>query len=138
MIDLKNIENEINVLSEQLRQKRNEYERAKKSNLKEQYGNNFGCGNCAYSCCVDVGDRCTCCTKLRCIYCNDYCEEYMPENELSAYIRDKHYYDEYTVSNLNKFFGVIDIMQKPKLHQIALKVLMLRDNKEYQHETQQQ
>lgn len=44
-------------------------------------------------------------------------------------------YDEYTVSNLNKFFGVIDIMQKPKLHQIALKVLMLRDNKEDQHET---
>ena len=130
MIDLKNIENEINVLNAQLVRKRNEYEPAKKSNLKEQYGNNFGCGNCAYSCCVDVGDRCTDCTKSKCIYCNDYCEEYMPENALSAYIRDKHYYDEDTVSNLNRFFDVFDIMQKPELHNVAIEVLILRDKKE--------
>lgn len=54
----------------------------------------------------------------------------MPENELSAYIRDKHHYDEYTLSNLNSLFDVIDIMQKPELHQTALEVLMLRDEKE--------
>lgn len=50
MIDLKLIENEINELNAQLRQKKNEYKQAKKSNLKEKYGNNFGCDNCAYSC----------------------------------------------------------------------------------------
>ena len=130
MIDLKPIENDINKLNAQLRQKKNEYERAKESNLKEQYGNKFGCGNCAYSCCVDVDDRCTYCVKRKCIYCNKYCDEYMPENKLSAYIRDKHYYDESTVSCLNYFFGVLDIMQCSELYQTALDVLVFRDEKE--------
>ena len=54
----------------------------------------------------------------------------MPENELSAYIRDKHYYDENTVSHMSDFFEVLDIMQCPELHQKALEVLKLRDEKE--------
>lgn len=127
MIDLKQIENEINELSKQLYQKRNEYTKAKESNFKEQYGENFGCSNCAYSCCVDVGDRCTYCTKRKCIYCHEYCDEYMPENELSAYIRENHHYDEDEVSILNRLFDVSDIMKSPEFHQKALEVLMLRD-----------
>ena len=130
MIDLKQIENEINELSQQLQQKRNEYAKAKESNLKEQFGDNFGCDNCAYSCCVYVGDRCTDCAKGKCIYCHKYCDEYMPENELSAYIRERHYYDEDTVSNLNNFLDVYDIMKRPELHQTALNMLVLRDKKE--------
>ena len=47
MINLTQIENEINELSKQLNQKQNEYEEAKERNLKEQYGDNFGCDNCA-------------------------------------------------------------------------------------------
>ena len=130
MINLKQIENEINELHKQLNQKKNEYAEAKKSNLKEQFGANFGCGNCAYSCCVDVGDHCTDCTNGKCIYCNKYCDEYMPENELSAYLRDEHHYDENTVSVLNEFFDVPDIMKYPKLYKKALQVLILRDTEE--------
>ena len=130
MIDLKQIENEINELSKQLQRKRNEYTEAKELNLREQFGENFGCDNCAYSCCVDVGDHCTLCTQHKCIYCNNYCDAYMPDNALSTYIRDKHYYDEGTVSGLNYFFGISDIMQHPELYQTALDVLMLRDKKE--------
>ena len=130
MIDLKRIENEINELSKQLQQKRKEYAEAKESNLKEQFGENFGCENCAYSCCLNVGDHCTYCTKHQCIYCNDYCDEYMPENELSAYIREHHEYDEDAVSRLNYFFGVNDIMQRTELHQAALETLAMRDKKE--------
>lgn len=127
MIDLKQIENEIRELKSKLWQKEKEYSYAKESNLKEQYGANFGCDNCAYSCCVDVGDHCTFCTKHKCIYCNDYCDEYMPDNALSKYIRDVYYYDEHTLSSLNSFFGVSDIMKRPELHRKALEVLMLRD-----------
>lgn len=134
MIDLKPIENEINELSKQLQQKRNELKDAKENNLKEQYGEDFGCHNCAYSCCVYVGDRCTDCANGKCIYCHDYCDEYMPENELSAYIRERHYYDESTVDTLNSLFDVPDIMKRPELHQAALDVLKVRDKKENNNE----
>ena len=130
MIDLKQIENEINELNKQLWQKKNEYAKAKESNYKEQYGENFGCHSCAYSCCVDVGDRCTDCAQGKCIYCYKYCDEYIPENELSTYVREHHYYDESTVSTLNDFFDVLDIMKHPELYRKALEVLMLRDKKE--------
>ena len=129
MIDLKKIQDEIDALNKALQEKQNEYKAAKESNLKEQYGADFGCENCAYSCCVDVGDFCTYCTKHECIYCNKYCDEYKPENELSKYIRDNHYYDENTLDALNGLFDVIDIMRCPELHQKALKILKLRDAK---------
>jgi hypothetical protein len=130
MIDLEKIKNEIEELNRQLWQKKNEYNKAKESNLKEKYGDNLGCDNCAYGCCVDVGDGCTYCTKSRCIYCYKCCDEYMPENELSKYIKKYHYYDESTVEALNDFFGVSDIMKKPELHKKALDILKLRDKKE--------
>ena len=130
MIDIKPIENEINELNKQLWQKKNELAKAKESNLKEQYGEDFGCRNCAYGCCVDVGDQCTYCVKGKCIYCHKYCDEYMPKNELSAYIEKHHYYDESTVDTLNSLFDVLDIMKCPELHQAALDVLKLRDKKE--------
>ena len=131
MIDLKQIENEINELSKQLQKKKDEYAKSKESNLKEQYGDNFGCHSCAYSCCVYVGDHCTDCTKGKCIYCHEYCDEYMPENELSKYIKDNHYYDENTLDTLNNLFDVLDIMKHQELHQKALDILVLRDKKEY-------
>ena len=130
MIDLKEIQAEIEILNKALQQKQSEYEKAKESNLKEQYGADFGCDECAYSCCVDVGDNHTCCTKHRCIYCCKHCYEYMPENELSKYIRNYHYYDECTLDKLNNFMGVDDIMRHPELHQKALELLKLCDAKE--------
>ena len=130
MIDIKLIENEINELSKQLSQKRYDLEKAKESNLKEQYGKDFGCHNCAYGCCVDVLDYHTCCTKGKCIHCHSYCGDYMPDNELSKYIRDNHYYDENMLDTLNGFFDEIDIMREPKVRERALEMLKLRDNKE--------
>jgi hypothetical protein len=123
MIDLEKIENEIAELNNQLWRKKNEYRKAEEANLKEQYGDDFGCSNCAYSCCVDVRDYCTVCTKNKCIYCNKYCNDYMPENELSAYIREHHYYEEKMVDTLEKFLEVSDIMKSPELHQKALDIL---------------
>lgn len=129
MIDLKQIENEINELNKQLWQKKDELAKAKESNLKEQYGKDFGCLNCAYGCCVYVGDYHTNCANGNCIHCRSYCNDYKPDNELSKYIRDKHYYYENMLDTLNDLFDVSDIMQRPELHEKALEILKLRDNK---------
>lgn len=134
MIDIKPIENEINELKSQLGIKQEELKEAKKSNLKEQYGIDFGCYNCAYGCCVDVLDYHTCCTKGKCIHCNSYCDEYIPDNELSTYIRDKHHYDEDMLDILNDLFDVFDIMREPELHEKALEILKMRDTKEKTNE----
>ena len=130
MIDLKPIENEIVELRKQLLQKQNEYDKAKENNFKEQYGDNFGCNNCAYSCCVDVQDYHTFCAKNSCIHCRKRCCEYMPENILSAYIREYHEYDENILDTLNDLFDISDIMKTPKLHQKALDILVSLDKKE--------
>lgn len=130
MIDLKQIENEIAELKTELQIKQEEFVKAQESNLKEQYGEDFGCYNCAYGCCVDVLDYHTCCTKNKCIHCYAYCNEYMPDNKLSVYIRDKHYYDENMLDTLNDLFDVSDIMQESELHENALEVLKMRDQKE--------
>lgn len=130
MINLKEIENDIKALESALYKRREEYTKAKESNLKEQYGEGFGCHNCAYGCCVDVGDYHTCCTQNHCIHCRSYCDSYMPDNELSLYIKEHHYYDERTLCTLNDLMEVRDIMQRPELYHTALEILKLRDKKE--------
>ena len=135
MIDIKPIEDEINELNKRLNQKRNELAKAKESNLKEQYGADFGCHSCAYGCCVDVLDYHTCCAKGKCIHCQKYCDEYIPDNMLSIYIRDKHYYDENMLEVLNDLFDVYDIMQTPELHGKAFDALRLIDEEEKANES---
>ena len=130
MIDLKPIENEVRDLEKELIKKKDELSRAKENNLKEQYGEDFGCHNCAYSCCLNVDDYHTYCTEYRCIHCYPYCDKYMSDNELSIYIRDNHEYDYGILNTLNKFFDVYDIMKNPELHKKALEVLKVRDREE--------
>lgn len=132
MIDLKEIEKDIETLKNALSKRRDDYSKTKESNLKEQYGDDFGCDNCAYSCCVDIGDYHTSCTKNHCIYCRNYCDEYVPSNELSEYIRnnDVHHYNESLLDTLDDLFYVSDIMQHPELYRTAIDILKLRDKKE--------
>ena len=130
MIDLNKIKNEIDTLNKMLQEKQIEYEKAKESNQKERYGDDYGCENCTYSCCVSLEDHHAFCIQGNCIYCENYCDKYIPENELSKYIRDNHYYNDYILDALNDLLDVADLMQKPELHQKALEILKLRDTKE--------
>lgn len=134
MIDLTLIENDIKSLEAALRQRKKDYEQAKEANLKEKYGDDFGCGNCAYSCCLDVGDYHTSCTQGHCIHCRDYCDRYIRDNELSAYIKEHHRYDESVLDSLNDLLDVNDIMKHPLMHQAALEILKIVD-KENNNET---
>lgn len=138
MIDLSKIRDEIDALNKALEEKQDELKSAEESNLKElseQYGTGFGCRNCAYSCCVLAEDYHIWCTKDKCILCHNYCDKYIPENELSKYIRDNHYYDETKLNILNICFNVDDIMHEPELHKTALEILKLLDEKENQNDT---
>lgn len=59
---------------------------------KEQYGNDFCCDKCRFDCIEYPGDYHTTCLKYNCVLCNDNCDEYLPENELSQYIRSHNKY----------------------------------------------
>lgn len=134
MIDLKEIENDIDALKKALQKRSEDYRQAKEANLKEQFGEDFGCHNCVYSCCVDVEDYHTNCAKGHCIYCLGYCDEYIPHNELSKYIEEYHHYDERTLDALNDMFDISDIMKHPELYQTALEILKLKNKKENENE----
>ena len=134
MIDLTVIEKDIKYLEKALQQRRKDYEQAKEANLKERFGDNFGCNNCAYSCCLDVGDYHTSCVKGHCVHCRAYCDKYMPDNELSVYIREYHHYDERILDSLNDLLDVNDIMMHPIMHQAALEILKITDKEENENE----
>lgn len=132
MIDLKKIQDEIYALNEALREKQDEYEVAKESNLKERYGADFGCWNCAYCEGACFRDNFYYCKKLEEAYLRNYhCNDYVPKNDLSEYIHNNYYF--YLLDTLNDLLGVDDIMRYPELHQKALKILKLRDAKDEQN-----
>ena len=130
MINLDEIKKDIDTLQKALDSRKKDYKLAKESNMREQYGDDFSCHNCAYSCCVDVGDHCTYCYQSNCIYCKDYCDDYVPDNEFSKYIRKYHYYEERMLDAINKLFDVDDIIKHPELHDKALHILKVRDKDE--------
>ena len=62
------------------------------------------CGNCAYSCVLEIddhngclGDRCTC--------CNDWCYKWMLETPVSAWLRQNKHYDDFLIYKLKDLFG---------------------------------
>ena len=123
MIDIKPLKEEVKRAEALLKQKQNELAKAKIDNLKEAYGEDFKCDKCAYSCAVDVGDYHTYCTKYKCILCQERCFEYMPENELSKFIRKHYHYQEHIIDTLNDLFNVDDILWSESFHDKAIKVL---------------
>lgn len=88
--ELKNKEAELN---QQLRYIQSDISRYEYDQKKEQYGSDFCCNKCRFDCIEDPGDYHTTCLKYNCVLCKDNCEEYLPENELSQYIRS---YDRYS------------------------------------------
>ena len=82
------------------------------------------CDNCAYSCVTICSDHNECLGGL-CTCCHDYCYKWMAENSVSAYLREYHHSDEFTVFHLQKVFGD-DILKCDKL-ELVLRALRLMD-----------
>lgn len=129
MINLDEIKKDIDALQKALDSRKKDYKLAKESNMKEQFGDHFSCCNCAYSCCLDVCDYHTYCYNHECVHCKDYCDNYVPDGELSKYIRKHHEYEEYMLYAINKLFDVDDIIKHQELHDKALHILKVRDSK---------
>ena len=62
------------------------------------------CDNCARSCVLTIDEH-NGCLGGRCTCCNDWCYKWIPENEVSKYLREHHKYDGDLVYKLEDFFG---------------------------------
>ena len=129
MIDIKVLQDKVNNAIGNLEKAKKELADAKINNMKELYGNDFSCSKCAYSCCIYVGDYHNVCTKGSCVLCRDFCDEYMPENILSKYIRENHHYCDDLCDTLNELFDVSDILKEETLHEKAIQVLKIARKK---------
>ena len=75
---------------------------------KEQYGNDFKCSKCRYSCIEEVRSWDNLCMQGR--WADGPCENYQPENELSKYIRNSTRFPSFeTWSNIVRLIGGRDI-----------------------------
>ena len=62
------------------------------------------CSNCAYSCILDITDHNEC-MGGKCTCCHSFCYKWMPENKVSAYLREHHEYDSEIYYRLENAFG---------------------------------
>ena len=80
-------------------EKRNRKEKAEAAGL-----NVANCNNCAYSCVLMIDDH-NQCLGGRCTCCNDYCYKWMPDTQVSAWLRKNKPYSEYLIHKLEDVFG---------------------------------
>lgn len=62
------------------------------------------CGNCAYSCVLEIDDH-NGCLGGKCTCCNDWCYKWMPETPVSAWLRQNKHYDDFLIYKLTDLFG---------------------------------
>ena len=74
-------------------------EQAEEAGLK-----NASCGNCAFSCVLNITDHNEC-MGGRCTCCNDWCYKWMAETPVSAWLRQNKHYDSSLVYKLEDIFG---------------------------------
>ena len=85
--------NTILPLRKQLSEAEAEYARLYRKECAENNGlENAHCGNCAYSCVLDITDHNEC-LGGKCTCCHCFCYGWMPENKVSAWLRENHHYD---------------------------------------------
>ena len=92
-------------LREELEKLEEEYRKLYRKECAEKIGAERAvCSNCAYSCVLHITDH-NCCMNNRCTCCYDWCYNWMPENEVSAYLRKYHQYNHELYYRLEEVFG---------------------------------
>ena len=100
------------------------YKLYRKEKAEENGLDRADCSNCAYSCVVLCGDHNEC-LGGKCTCCNTFCYNWIPETKVSAYLRERHKYDEDVIWKLEKMFG--DDFLKCDDVDLVLKALQLVD-----------
>ena len=70
----------------------------------KKIGEEANCNNCAFSCILDSSDH-DYCMGERCICCNNWCYNWIPENEVSKFLRKTYHYDTSLFYRFKQLFG---------------------------------
>lgn len=98
-------EQKIIPLRMELKKLEEEYEKLYRKECAEKIGaKRADCSNCAYSCVLYLTDHNEC-MGGKCTCCNSFCYKWMPENKISAYLREHYAYDYELYSRLEDAFG---------------------------------
>ena len=82
-----------------------EYKKLYRKECAEKIGaERADCSNCAYSCILNITDHNEC-MGGSCTCCHSWCYKWMPENKISAYLREHHEYDYEIYYRLEDAFG---------------------------------
>lgn len=103
-----------------------QYEELFRKECGEKVGGMANCDNCAYSCVLDVDDH-NGCMGGSCTCCHDWCYRWIPENEVSAFLRKNYHYDEHKFYQLRDLFGY-DFLNKcdsPQRVEMIMEMLKL-------------
>ena len=87
----------------ELKRLEQEYRELYRKECGEKIGERASCNNCAYSCVLSISDH-NGCMGGRCTCCNDWCYKWIPENEMSKFLRENYHYDD------NKFYMLSDLL----------------------------
>ena len=112
-------------LREELSRLEREYEQLYRKEVAEEAGvDRATCDNCAYSCVLLIDDH-NGCLGGKCTCCHGFCYKWMPDNTVSAYLREHHEYDSSIIFRLEDLFGE-DFLQCDDV-ELVLKALKLMD-----------
>ena len=81
-----------------------EYRKLYRQECGAKIGETAKCSNCAFSCIISVNDH-NVCMGGKCICCNNWCYEWIPENAVSKFLRENYHYDYSLFYRLESLFG---------------------------------
>lgn len=122
-------EQKIIPLRKALRQAEEEYEKLYRKECGEKIGAIANCDNCAYSCVLEISDHNEC-MGGHCTCCIGWCHNWMPENEVSAFLRKNYPYGYEVYGRLKNLFGY-DFLKKDNMRVVmeALHLMAKMDGK---------
>lgn len=102
-----------------------EYKELYRKECGERIGEKATCANCAFSCVVAdinghnacMGDKCTC--------CHNWCYTWIPENEMSKFLRKNYKYDSEIFYRLEDIFGDDFLKECDNPEKVAIVMKML-------------
>lgn len=103
-------EQKIIPLRMELKRLEEEYRTLYRKECGEKVGEKASCNNCAFSCVLSISDH-NGCMGGRCTCCNDWCYKWIPENDVSKFLRENYHYDDSVFYGLDDIFGS-DFLEK--------------------------
>lgn len=88
----------------ELKKLEDEYRELYRKECGDKIGEKATCNNCAFSCVLNIIDH-NYCMGGKCTCCYDWCYSWMPENEVSKFLRNNYHCDASKFHVLEDIFG---------------------------------